>query len=131
VAGPCSGPNCAALKKRYEAARDEFNVTRTRVMNAAETLRANVNPLGIPEDDIPLFFGDPNGTNSRYFASSDYLLNGWAIPAVTQAQSYLDAARASWIQQLQAKVQDELNQHNRQQEVSQLMSKYGSPILTN
>jgi hypothetical protein len=131
VAGPCAGPNCDPMTKRWEAARDEFNVTRTRVMNLIETLRANVNPLGIPEDDIPLFFGDPAGTNSRYFASSDYLINGWADPAVKSAQATLQAARDAWISMGQSRLQDELNQHNRAQELDTLKSKYGDPVLAN
>jgi hypothetical protein len=122
---------CLAIRDRFAAVRDEMNVVRVRVTAEAESIRTGRNPFNIPEDDVPLFFGDPAGTNSRYFASSDYLINGWAIPAVAQAQSYLDAARTSWLGQLQAKVQDQLNQHNRAQEREQLMSKYGSVILGN
>jgi len=133
-AGACptsTNPNCDYIKGRFESAATELRTVRARVIAQAEIIRTGRNPFNIPEDDVPLFFGDPTGANSRFFASSDYLINGWAIPAVTQAQSYLDAARGGWIAQMQAKVQDELNQHNRDQEISQLMSKYGSPILAN
>ena len=128
---PCPGGNlnCAAILTRYNAARDEMNAARSRVVAQAEALRTGGNPFGIPEDDVPLFFGDPTGTNSRYFAASDYLIDGWAGPAVAQASATLDSARAAWIAKSQALVQDEQNQHSRSAELSQLMSKYGAPIL--
>jgi len=124
-----SSETCDAIAARFAAVRDEMNLTRQRVAADAEAIRTGRNPFNIPEDDIPLFFGDTSGKNSQYFAASDYLLNGWALPAVNQAASYLDAARTSWLSQLQAKAQDELNVHNRDQEINQLMSKYGAPIL--
>jgi hypothetical protein len=131
---PCpiaTNPNCSAITTRFNAARDEMNLIRKRVIQQADALRNGFNPFGFPEDDVPLFFGDPTGTNSRYFAASDYLIDGWAAPAVNQASTTLDSARAAWISKTQALVQDEMNQHNRDQEISQLMSKYGTPILAN
>jgi hypothetical protein len=128
---PQDNPNCGVIKQRFQAARDEMNALRTRVASAADALQYGRNPLNIPEDDVPLFFGDPTGKSSRYFAASDYLLDGWAAPAVSQASGALDAARAAWIQRMQSGVQDELNKHNRQQEIDQLNSKYGAPILAN
>jgi hypothetical protein len=127
----CTGPNCGAMTKRWEAARDEFNVIRSLVIQKVAALRTNANPLGIPEDDVPLFFGDPAGTSSQYFASSDYMLNGWADPAVKSAQAALTTARESWVSHRQSLLQDELNQHNRQSEIDALKSKYGQPILNN
>jgi hypothetical protein len=139
VAGPCptstsTAPswnplNCNVVTQRYNTARDEMNVARQRVIQQVEGLRAGANPFAIPEDDTPLFFGDPTGDNSRYFAASDYLIDGWAAPAVAEAQTTLDSARSAWLAQQQAIVQDELNTHARQQEIDQLNSKYGSPIL--
>ena len=131
---PASSPgwnnaNCVAVADRYQAALDEMTTARRRAMQQGEAVLLRSNPLAISEDDTPLFFGDPVGTNSRYFAASDYLLEGWATPAVNEAQASLDAARNACIARMQANVQDELNQHNRQQEIDQLMSKYGSPIL--
>ena len=133
VHGTCPGnqADCTAIAQQFNAAVNELTAVQGRLANAAQALQNSTNPFNIPEDDVPLFFGDPTGTNSQYFAASDYLLNGWAVPAVTQAQSYLDAARAAWITESQDAVQDELNQHNRQQEIDQLMSKYGAPVLAN
>ncbi len=121
--------SCPLIALRFAAARDEMNVARTRVLAQADALANGRNPFNIPEDDVPLFFGDPTGTNSRYFAASDYLIDGWAAPAVAQTQASLDAARSAWIAKTQSVVQDELNQHNREEEINQLMSKYGAPIL--
>jgi len=130
---PCAADatTCQIIADRFAAVRDEMNGLRQRVVGQAEAIRTGRNPFNIPEDDVPLFFGDPAGKNSQYFAASDYLLSSWAYPAVAQAQTYLDSARSSWLSQLQAKVQDEQNQHNREQEMNQLLSRYGAPILAN
>jgi hypothetical protein len=129
VCPTATNPSCPAIAQRFNAARDEMNAVRQRVIQQSDALRNGFNPFGFPENDIPLFFGDPTGANSRYFAASDYLIDGWAGPAVTEAAASLDAARSAWLAKGQATVQDELNQHNRDQEVTQLMSKYGAPIL--
>jgi hypothetical protein len=128
---PGEPSDCQVIARRFNAATKELNILRGRLMAAAQALYDNSNPFSIPEDDVPLFFGDATGPVSRYFAASDYLLNGWALPAVNQTQAYLDSARNAWIARAQAKVQDELNKHNRQQEIDQLMSKYATPILAN
>jgi hypothetical protein len=128
---PTSASDCAIIVRQFNNVKDEMNALRAQVVGSAQAIQNATNPFNIPEDDVPLFFGDPSGTSSQYFAASDYLLNGWALPAATQSQSFLDAARGAWIQQSQAAVQDELNQHNRQQEIGNLMSKYGAPILAN
>ena len=121
-AGTCPGnPNdCTVIAKQFNAEVRELETLRAVAMAAAQAMHDQRNPFNIPENDVPLFFGDPAGVNSQYFASSDYLLHGWALPAINQAQNYLDAARGSWILQSQSAVQDEFNQHNRKQEVDQL-----------
>jgi hypothetical protein len=129
-------PNCTdcqdpAFIARWNAALREFQAARTSLVNTMATVRTGMNPLGIFDNDAPLYFGDPQGTNSRYFAGSDYLLDGWAVPAVATAQTSLNAARDAWVAQQNSLVQDEEAQANRAHYVDQLKSTYASKILNN
>jgi hypothetical protein len=130
-ASSCTECDQASMEARWQSAVNEFQTIRDRLVKQAKVLGAGLNPLGIPEDDIPLFFGDPTGTNSRYFASSDYVLNGWAAPAVATAQTDLDAARTAWINEQNAAVQDQLLQSAQDQRVDDLKAKYGQVVLDN
>ena len=65
--------------------------------HVVEQIRQCFNPLGVAEDDVPVFFGDVYGDNSRYFASSDYLLNSWAKPAVEQVVGSVEQYRTAWL----------------------------------
>src|SRR5205085_2907509 len=97
-------------------------IARGRAAGAAAALLADDNPLGISEADLPLFFGDVQGTNSRYFASSDYLLDTWAVPAVKTAQDALAVARGAWIEQARAKVQSEVAMDDRDRRLDAIAS---------
>ena len=61
--------------KRYLIAR-----TRSSIM-----LSEFISPGEKTAVDVPLFFGDVLGTNSRFFASSDFILTQVAAPAVAEA----------------------------------------------
>src|SRR5262249_28707642 len=69
---------------RIARARQGFRAARHRILGRASDLASCRNPLGISEGDLPLFFGDAQGSSGRYFASSDYLL-ALAQPAIAQA----------------------------------------------
>ena len=89
------------------------------------------NPLGVEDDDVPLFFGDPVGATSRYFASSDYLLSTWAAPAVSSAQGALATARDAWISMRNSGVQDELLAADRDRRIELIGQQYGDQIIAN
>ncbi|MFH0899952.1 MAG: hypothetical protein V2A73_04910 [Pseudomonadota bacterium] len=67
---------------RWDAALAEHRAQFGKAMAAGVKLQYGVNPLGISDSELPLFFGDPTGDTGRFFAASDYLVNGWAIPTV-------------------------------------------------
>jgi hypothetical protein len=90
----------------------------------------NRNPLGIEENDLPLYFGDATGTNSRYFASSDYLLTQWAEPAEMSAETWFAQARNNWISQRNSKIQDALSADDQQRRLEALGEQYGEPIIS-
>jgi hypothetical protein len=118
-------------KDRWSGAKGEFQVARDRLLTSLATLQSGGNPLGLRDDDVPLFFGDVGGTNSRYFAASDYLLDGWAAPAVTAAQGSLSAAREAWISRRNSEVQDLDAQANRERILEQISMTYGERIIDN
>jgi hypothetical protein len=114
---------------RFKAASEDLAAARNGLLKAARILGTAENPLGIPDDDVPLFFGDVAGTNSRYFASSDYLLGSWAEPAVKSAQAALQSARDSWKAARDSEIQTELLKADseRRQEAISLVA--GTKIL--
>jgi hypothetical protein len=117
--------------ERFNRARDTFTSARDAAVGAAFDLAAGENPLGIPEDDLPLFFGDASGKNSRYFSSSDYLLEKWASPAVVSAQSALSTAREAWIQQKRSEIELDVLNADRDRRLDGIRTPAGAAILEN
>jgi hypothetical protein len=111
-----------SLGAAWDSAIIELAAAIQRVAIAMGKLASGENPLGIAENDTPIFFGDVQGTNSRYFASSDYLLGGWAEPAIKSAQGALQSARDEWRAQRDREVSAE-------QRTDDLAIKYGTEIL--
>jgi hypothetical protein len=124
---PCSLP----WDPRWVQAQGEFSAARDRLLVAAQKMTIAENPLGIPDNDVPLFFGDPTGNTSRYFAGSDYLLNTWAVPAAGSAQTALASARDAWINMKNSQVQDVLLQADRDRRLDQIGEEYGAGIVQN
>ena len=123
--GVCYGTTWAP---KYAAATNEYlRVQR----DLAYMAQSQMNPLGIDESDLPLFFGDLTGTNSRFFASSDYLLNTWAVSAVQTAQAALDKARDAWVSRRNATIQDEMNKAEEERRIEGIRTKYGEIIAAN
>jgi hypothetical protein len=116
---------------RWQQALQEFTATLTRVLSTLSGVAQAKNPLDIAENDVPLFFGDPQGATSQFFASSDYLLNTWAAPAVSTAQRDLAGARDAWITQQNSHLQDTLLETERDRRLEQLGEQYGGPIIEN
>jgi hypothetical protein len=129
--GACFQSGCTALpwEQRWLQARSEFLAARQSLVEFAANMVAMVNPLGIPEDDIPLFFGDVSGDNSRFFASSDYLLNAWAIPAVATAQADLQQAQQAWISGRNSVLQDDLLAADRERRLEAIAQQFGQVVI--
>jgi hypothetical protein len=118
-------------EKQWRNALNEYRAQRSRVSQLAAIMGANGNPLGIEEDDVPLFFGDPMGTNSRFFASSDYLLNQWAVPAVDAASTSLTAAREAWISARNSRIQDDLLKADQERRIEDIERQFAKPVIAN
>jgi hypothetical protein len=86
-------------------------------------------PLGLSDTDVPLFFGDPTGDTNRFFAASDYLVTGWAVPAVNTALASLDQARAAWLQRRESDIQQQLTDQEAERRREDLAARYGRPLV--
>jgi hypothetical protein len=129
--GTCSGVPAATIVPwydQYQTARGELAAARSRL--AAHVIDEGVceNPLAVRDDDLPLIFNDAPGANSRFFASSDYLV-GLATPAAQEADAELDMARSAWQQARQSKLQDAQNQKSAAERRDELAARYGTPVL--
>jgi hypothetical protein len=127
----CATCDTPAAAIRWDTAVNEFTVARDRLFAEVTSFANGGNPLGFRDDDLPLFFGDPVGTNSRYFAASDYLLDGWAAPAVSTASASLGAARDAWSARQHDVVQNLEASANRERIVDQIKTMYGERIIQN
>jgi hypothetical protein len=123
---------------RFDAALAQYQAARQRATQAATDLSACENPVGVNEaapgdaplvNGIPLYFGDVSGTSSRFFASSDYLLNGWAQPAVEHAKASLDAARAAWAEKRNSEIQQVLTDQEVTRRGEAISSGYGQQLV--
>lgn len=113
-------------EERWDRAKVEFQSTRSQVIASIGKLQ---NCDGAIEGSVPLFFGDAQGTSSRYFAASDYVLNGWAGPAVQAAISSLTGARSAYISQRNSELQDLQSQSDADFRLADLKVSLGKGIV--
>jgi hypothetical protein len=77
---------------------------------------------------VPIYFVDPTTTNSKFFATSDYVLQNWARPAVDQARQALDTLRAKYVVQQDRLVSDRIEVQNHESEQESIEETYGGRI---
>jgi hypothetical protein len=118
-----------AWDDRYQAALLEFAAARGRAIASIRRLGACENPLGIPEDDLPIYFGDVEGTNSRYFASSDYLAASWARPAAQSALYSLEAAREGWLAKRDSDIRQLMNEYEAERRLDGIETSFMHPVV--
>lgn len=113
----------------YDAAVTRASAARGRAIDAVSGLAACDNPLGIPEEDLPLYFGDVSGDNARFFASSDYLMDSWARPAVTTAIDALEDARGAWLDRRDSNARQLMNEQEAERRFEALEASLVAPIV--
>lgn len=118
-----------AWDDQYTAAVEELSAARAKAADALHRLSTCDNPLGIRDNDLPLYFGDLTGDNSRFFAASDYLLDGWAKPVVETARERLEDARSAWLNQRSSQIQQTLSEQDRQRRLEQLQTGMLQPVM--
>ena len=116
---------------RYLKARTQLKAVRGRVLRVLDNMMGDGDPLGIEDDDLPLYFRvDEAGDVGRFSVISRYFLDrgdGLATRAVETAADAL-VRRGSWLQLRDAVLQDR-NHVNEQNEEVATAQRYGDEIL--
>ncbi|MEW5852999.1 MAG: hypothetical protein AB2A00_29720 [Myxococcota bacterium] len=99
--------------------------------------RSGRNPLGIEDEDLPLYFlGDEASAPSRFWAVSDFLIgvggntSGWAPDQVADADAALAAARSAWQQREGRTLERALTAQEQAQRELEVRRRYGDQVLS-
>lgn len=112
----------------WNRARHDLSIALDSFTGKVNEIKACTHPLGLGDSSLPLYFIDPQGTNAKFFASSDYLLQGFAGPAVAEASAAFEAARTAMIQARESEIRQVQTDQDRERRVEQLFSLYGRPL---
>ncbi|MEZ4359065.1 MAG: hypothetical protein R3B48_02720 [Kofleriaceae bacterium] len=93
-----AGTTAAPWRPRYDAASRLLAGKRAAAVQALAFATSCENPLGITDDDLPLFHGTEVGASARFFSSSRFLIDQ-ARAQVTASSNELTAARSAWQEQ--------------------------------
>ncbi len=93
-----AGATATAWLPRYNAALRLYAGKRAEVFTQLGLATSCENPLGITDDDLPLYHGTEVGESARFFASSRFL-TAQAKEQVLAATTELNLARNAWQQQ--------------------------------
>jgi hypothetical protein len=107
-----------------------------RILTSARAIALGENPLGISEEDLPLyFFGDEQGANGRFVAISDFLIGtgpgdyfAWAPMLVKRAEDLFTTARTKFLAQREREVQVRKSEAELSAELDALRRDYGDRI---
>ncbi|MBL8949165.1 MAG: hypothetical protein JNK82_00210 [Myxococcaceae bacterium] len=91
-------------EQRYQRALVRLDTATNVTVSRATSLRRGANPLGIEDNDLPLYFlGDETSPAARFSAVSTFFLGtgpqsaaNWAPAAVARANESLGQARTAW-----------------------------------
>ncbi len=120
-----SQTEAAYWDSEFLSLRDLLDAAELRISSMEQGMGQCQNPLGVAEDDIPLFFGDLHGDNSRYFAASDYLFNAWSKPAVSQVAASVQAYRSAWLEKKGREDQDLESSFAKERMLEGIQNEYG------
>jgi hypothetical protein len=119
----------------WDDERGAYGTTIERILRAVDDYHKDVNILGISDEDLPIYrVGDEISANDRLSALSDYLLGvGTDFRAVApwltaRAQTALDAARASWVANLERNWVTQLESTARSRRIEGINRRYGEQI---
>lgn len=92
----------------WNSIETNYRADMERLLNRIEQVTSGKNPLGIEDDDLPLYYRDtPVGPNERFSAVSRYLTgesvdgDGLAAVAIRSARAALDDTQNRWRERLQ------------------------------
>ncbi len=93
-----AGATATPWMSRYNAAARLLAGKRGEVVQQLDLATRCGNPLGITDDDLPLYHGTEAGESNRFFASSRFL-TAQAKEQIDDAKNELNLARSAWQQQ--------------------------------
>ncbi len=118
---------------RYLKARTQLKAVRGRVLRVLDNMMGDGNPLGIEDNDLPLYFRvDDAGDVGRFSVISRYFLDegdGLATRAVETASDALGRARGSWLQLREGVLQDRNHVNEQEEREIATAQRYGDEIL--
>lgn len=117
------GTSSAPWYPRYQADLTVLGANRAKVMQELQLLSDCRNPLGIPEEELPLFVGQAVGAADRFFASTHFLV-GLANAEITAATTALTSAQNAYNAQVTADFTRHLSSVDQQQNIEKLKVSY-------
>jgi hypothetical protein len=112
---------------RFGELAAEVTRARERVAGKMVAIGRCENPLAVRDGEVFLYFDDPVGPKSRFFASSDWLV-GKAKPVVQNAQGLLAGAQDAWIAARQSVLQAQRDTAEQARVLEAVKQHYGAPI---
>lgn len=127
-----------AWEDQWKASRSAWGSATARLLSQLAFLEQGKNPLGIEEDDLPLYrLGDQQGTTRRFSAVSDSLLGredlldpAIAPTLIAQARESELLARQSITQILQRDLQQQQEDAASDRRIEDLKRYYGDQITS-
>lgn len=115
----------------WVAAVDQIALALKRYVTQWRALEAGKNPLGVEDNDLPLYRGltNPDAAGMRFEAISTYLMDNFAQDAVTVATAAKADADAAWDLLLQRQLQAD-QQAQVPSRVEEIKRLYGEKILS-
>jgi hypothetical protein len=128
-AGEVEPPAWDELYARSVANLGEVQRAVTREWRSYEVGR---NPLGIDDDDLPLYRGlfNPDEAGVRFSAISSYLIDDWADQALTDAEDARTDAETAWSGLLERQLQRAQSDDDKGRRIEEIKRQYGEKILT-
>ncbi|MBL8682328.1 MAG: hypothetical protein JNK05_24380 [Myxococcales bacterium] len=135
LASAASASRTLAWAARYRSARESAQSALRQLVDRSAILAAGQNPLGINDDDLPLyFFGDEATATRRFSAISDFIAGqsatsaAWAPSLVAQATGAANAARAAWTAQATRRYAQQLTATEQTNRINAALLIYGAQI---
>ncbi|MBN1774103.1 MAG: hypothetical protein JXB32_22785 [Deltaproteobacteria bacterium] len=120
---------------RYDGLARAGATTLGRLAAAADAIRSGENPLGIADEDLPLyFFGDEATATRRFSAVSDFLIgtgpgsDAWAPTMVARAEAELEAARTAWLALRERDVQAARDAATLERRLDRIRTRWGEQL---
>jgi hypothetical protein len=122
------GAATATWYARYQGAHRTLAGRRARAMRELQLAHECHNPLGITEDDLPLYVGEEVGPTGKFFASSRFLTTK-AKEEINHAQNRFDSAKAKYLQQRESAFQLSQHRENKAMREGKLRADYESALI--